>query len=102
MNNPKPIRMTVLATAIATACSWAAAQDVTLFENHTLPEALVFEPLNTLGMETRIDMVVTGPADFYLRKSFEAGEPIELNPQAMVEGGMLFAIVICMLGVLFI
>jgi len=54
MNNPKRIRMTVLATAIAAACALANAQDVTLYESHVLPEALVFEPNSTIGMNSDI------------------------------------------------
>ena len=88
MNNPKNIRMTVLATAIAAACTLANAQDVTLFENHVLPEAVVFEPSSTLGMNSEIDIIVKGPNGFMTRQSFQAGEPIELNPATLAEGGL--------------
>ncbi|MEX2500289.1 MAG: hypothetical protein WD397_15585 [Wenzhouxiangellaceae bacterium] len=88
MNTRNTIRTTVLATAIVTACSWATAQDITLYESHTLPDALVFEPKNATGMSTKIDMIVKGPEDFYLRKSFEAGEPIEFNPAAVAGEGL--------------
>jgi len=88
MNNPKRIRMTVLATAIAAACSWATAQDVTLYESHVLPEALVFEPNSTIGMNSDIDIAVKGPNGLVLQQSFAAGEPIELNPATIIEGGL--------------
>ena len=80
--------MTVLATAIAAACSWAAAQDVTLYESHVLPEALVFEPNSTIGMNSDIDIAVKGPNGLVLQQSFAAGEPMELNPATIIEGGL--------------
>jgi len=88
MNNPKKIRMTVLATAIAAACALANAQDLTLYESHVLPDALLFEPNNTIGMNSDIDIVVKGPNGFMLRQSFQAGEPIEFNPLTANEGGL--------------
>lgn len=88
MNTRNTLRTTVLATAIVTACSWAIAQDITLYDSHTLPDAVVFEPKNTTGMSTKIDMIVKGPEGFYLRKSFEAGEPIEFNPAAVADQGL--------------
>jgi len=88
MNHPKTFRMTVLATAIAAACSWAAAQDVTLYESHVLPEALVFEPNSTIGMNSDIDIAVKGPNGLVLQQSFAAGEPMELNPATIIEGGL--------------
>ena len=88
MNNPKRIRMTVLATAIAAACALANAQDVTLYESHVLPEALVFEPNSTIGMNSDIDIAVKGPNGLVLQQSFAAGEPMELNPATIIEGGL--------------
>lgn len=88
MNARNTIGTAVLATAIATACSWATAQDITLYESHTLPDSIVFEPNGEMSMRRHIDLIVTGSKDFYLRKSFKAGEPIEFNPAELVEGGL--------------
>ncbi|MBL39617.1 MAG: hypothetical protein CMP07_14550 [Xanthomonadales bacterium] len=83
-----PIRKTALAVAIASVSILANAQDVTLYESHVLPDALVFEPNSTIGMNTDIDIVVKGPDGLIIRQSFQAGEAIEFNPAAMSAGGL--------------
>src|SRR6056297_3881935 len=88
MNNPKTIRMTMLAAAMTAACAWATAQEITLYESHVLPEGLIFEPADITAVNSKIDLIVKGPNEFYLRKSFEAGEPIEFNPAALGHGEM--------------
>jgi len=86
MNNPQKIRMTVLATAIAAAFTLANAQDATLYESHIFPEAIVFEPTSTVGLNTDIEMIVKGPDGFVESRSFLAGEPIEFNPAGLPDG----------------
>ena len=88
MNNPKTIRMTMLAAAMTAACAWATAQEITLYESHVLPEGLIFEPVDAMGMQASIDMIIKGPEDFHLRKSFKAGEPIEFSPATLGHGEM--------------
>jgi len=88
MNNRKTIRMTMLAAAMTAACAWATAQEITLYESHVLPEGLIFEPVDAMGMQASIDMIIKGPEDFHLRKSFKAGEPIEFSPATLGHGEM--------------
>lgn len=83
MNTSNTIRTTILAAAMVTACSWAAAQEATLYEGHILPEGLIFEPIHTMAVDSKIDLVVKGPGDFQMRKRFAPGEPIEFNPAAL-------------------
>jgi len=83
-----PIQKTALAVAIASVSFLANAQEVTLYESHVLPEALVFEPNSTVGMNSDIEIVVKGPNGLVLRQNFQAGEPIEFNPATMTENGL--------------
>lgn len=86
MNTSRTIQVTVLAIAIAATCSWAIAQDAALYDSYTLPDALVFEAKSAMAMDTEVDLVITGPEDFYLRESFYAGEPIEFIPSGLSDG----------------
>ncbi|WP_339616199.1 hypothetical protein [uncultured Gilvimarinus sp.] len=88
MSTSKTIQVTIFAAAIAVICSGATAQDAALYERHTLSDALVFESKDIVGLETEVDMIITGPEGFHLRKSFEAGERIEFIPTVMAQDGL--------------
>lgn len=83
MNTYKTIKMTALAITIAAACSWANAQNSVLFESHTLPDAVVFEPTDIMGLDAEVDLIISGPEGYYERFSFSAGGPIEFVPAAL-------------------
>ncbi|MDO6746276.1 hypothetical protein [Gilvimarinus sp. 1_MG-2023] len=89
MNTYRTIQVTLLAVAIAATCSWANAQDAALFESHVTPNAVMFDPTDYASLDAKVDLIVKGPENFYLRKSFAAGTPIEFAPAIMAEGGLL-------------
>lgn len=88
MKTRNRLHRTALAIAIASATMLTNAQDVRLYQSHVLPEALVFEPTSTIGMNSDIDIIIKGPDDLVIRQSFQAGEPIEFKPSEMVDGGL--------------
>jgi len=83
MKFDRSIRLTALTAAIITASSWSIAQEATLYESHVLPEGMIFEPTSSMAVDSMIELVVQGPNDFYMTKSFEAGQAIEFNPAAL-------------------
>lgn len=80
MNNHMQRNVTAIALAIATVFGTAQAQQSDLFDTHVLPESLVFEPTQHQSMSIDVDLVVSGPEGFYLRKSYPSGSLSEFNP----------------------
>jgi len=88
MNNQNAIRMTALAAAIAAACTLANAQDITLYEGYVLPDAVVLEPMAQESLSLDVDLVISGPGEFFLRKNFKAGTLSEFDPRSLAGGAL--------------
>jgi len=103
MNTPTKPRPTAITLAMAAVATLGIAnanaqqlerelnlnpQPAKLFEAHLLHDALVLEPLNDQSISIDVDLIVSGPEGFYLRKSFPAGDLVEFNPASLAEDAL--------------
>jgi len=88
MKKQNAIHMTALAAAIAAACTLVNAQDITLYEGYVLSDAVVLEPTAQQSLSSDVDLVISGPGEFFLRKSFKAGTLSEFDPRSLADGDL--------------
>lgn len=88
MNTNKKIKVGLLVAAIGVTSSWASAGDTALFESYTSSNAVAFDPQDFAALDAEVDLIVKGPNNFYVRKSFAAGIPVELIPATLADGGL--------------
>ena len=86
MKTRNPIRMTTLAIAIAGSATITSAEEPRLYETHVIPDSLMFEPVSEQAMTSKIDLIIKGPGNFYLRRSFAPGALIEIDPLKLAGG----------------
>ncbi|MGK7294241.1 MAG: hypothetical protein ACNS61_00260 [Candidatus Wenzhouxiangella sp. M2_3B_020] len=80
MNPAHLIRRCALALAIAGAMTGAIADEEPLFTGHAVRDAIVFEPASEAVLSSAVDLIITGPGGFHVRKGFDPGELREIGP----------------------